>query len=662
MSTRDKLEIALAGHVVNWPLHVNDKARIESVCPEGHECGRRADKILKNPGCSECNKAAKKAVTIAGWRKRFEESCGTLTLDIPTDCKLETLVAAKCTVCNATETKQMTRWLKMPRCAACVTSVVETHRNDDLKKRWVSIYGKRGLPSEFGSAITVDSSVSGTCDYCGKELSGFLHHLLTGCTGCKVSGRYAADADADDKALARIHPSLTFLELPPPQANRRYISINYRCSEGHEGHRKINNLLCGRGCGECEAVALLDKPNFLKRAKNLYGDKYDYRLLEDVVRGVYPIRYICEKHGVVTQIASDHVRTHGCAHCERDEEDGYVYMWTRGGICKVGHTSDIPKRFDNVKLEDVVIRKMYKTTDNAMAATIEWHMIQAIGHLPIPPGIKDGKTEAFAYDCTGGKLDEFFEAVLTYALAEIKHGTVAYKGDLAEVSVDKQHARLDGVRKRVNSILVVTCNIYGSRRCEVELPDLIANLKRSGCVLATQRMPDIFNGLIGYICPTHGYLEGRLCAVAEDGFSCPCCKDDSPHYAYASSDTKGNYFAGSAAQTVVGSEYVKLTQRNHTLSSKLLIGGGFHVLFRRRASEYLERLRILYGYGVVTRAFARSSEDVKSEVFDTLLAYVNGETDITKSCATGELEVSRSRRIARGNDVAHRLAKVLTIV
>lgn len=58
----------------------------------------------------------------------------------------------------------------------------------------------------------------------------------------------------------------------------------------------------------------LTQDEFIKRAKKINGDKYDYSLVE-YERNYSKVKIICKKHGVFEQIPKDHLRGFGCDKC-----------------------------------------------------------------------------------------------------------------------------------------------------------------------------------------------------------------------------------------------------------------------------------------------------------------------------------------------------------
>lgn len=67
----------------------------------------------------------------------------------------------------------------------------------------------------------------------------------------------------------------------------------------------------------------IDTNEFIRMARLVHGDKYDYSR-SAYTRGKDPIIIICPKHGVFVQRASDHLRGSGCSKCFQDRNGGIV--------------------------------------------------------------------------------------------------------------------------------------------------------------------------------------------------------------------------------------------------------------------------------------------------------------------------------------------------
>lgn len=84
-----------------------------------------------------------------------------------------------------------------------------------------------------------------------------------------------------------------------------------------------NMHLRGNGCPECGKIEsskhkLLDKKEFVKRAKIVHGDKYDYSKVS--YEGAhYKVCIICPKHGEFWQEPSNHINGAGCPKCKESK-------------------------------------------------------------------------------------------------------------------------------------------------------------------------------------------------------------------------------------------------------------------------------------------------------------------------------------------------------
>ena len=85
-----------------------------------------------------------------------------------------------------------------------------------------------------------------------------------------------------------------------------------------------NSHLNGRGCNKCFAKNKCESnEEFIKKAKKIHGDKYDYSLVkyENVTS---KMKIICKKHGVFEQSTSYHLRGIGCPICNESKGEKQI--------------------------------------------------------------------------------------------------------------------------------------------------------------------------------------------------------------------------------------------------------------------------------------------------------------------------------------------------
>jgi len=86
------------------------------------------------------------------------------------------------------------------------------------------------------------------------------------------------------------------------------------CPEHGEFWQYPTNHLKGHGCPKCSNVHNYTTEEFIQKAKNVYGDKYDYSKVE-YVNAYTKVCIICPEHGEFWQAPHSHITKHGCLKC-----------------------------------------------------------------------------------------------------------------------------------------------------------------------------------------------------------------------------------------------------------------------------------------------------------------------------------------------------------
>ena len=76
--------------------------------------------------------------------------------------------------------------------------------------------------------------------------------------------------------------------------------------------------LNGQGCPYCNGNLKLDKKQFIKKAKEVHGDKYDYSKV-NYENYETKVCIICSKHGEFWQAAHNHLQGQGCPYCSKSK-------------------------------------------------------------------------------------------------------------------------------------------------------------------------------------------------------------------------------------------------------------------------------------------------------------------------------------------------------
>lgn len=73
----------------------------------------------------------------------------------------------------------------------------------------------------------------------------------------------------------------------------------------------------------CDMSRKLTTDEFIDKAINIHGDKYDYSLVE-YTTGRNKVKIICKKHGVFKQKVDAHLNGQGCSKCRMVDKDQFI--------------------------------------------------------------------------------------------------------------------------------------------------------------------------------------------------------------------------------------------------------------------------------------------------------------------------------------------------
>lgn len=172
------------------------------------------------------------------------------------------------------------------------------------------------------------------CKTCGRVFEQIPNNHLNGKHGCRFCGNKnktftkeefvkrakVAHGDKYDYSLADYMNSQTKIEIVCPE---------------HGAFWQVpNSHLQGCGCMRCArknfgSYHKLAKEEFIKRAREIHGNKYDYSLV-DYVNSQTKVKIICPIHGEFWQRPALHCsRKDGCPSCHESIGEKTVSFWLR---------------------------------------------------------------------------------------------------------------------------------------------------------------------------------------------------------------------------------------------------------------------------------------------------------------------------------------------
>lgn len=132
-----------------------------------------------------------------------------------------------------------------------------------------------------------------------------------GCPKCGGSFQYTTETFI--QAARKIHGD--FFNYSEVDYKNAYSSITVICPVHGPFLQKPAAHLQGQGCFKCAVDAKsLTTEKFIKKAKEIHKDKYDYSKV-NYINNYTKIEIICPKHGPFQQYPINHLRGHGCKSC-----------------------------------------------------------------------------------------------------------------------------------------------------------------------------------------------------------------------------------------------------------------------------------------------------------------------------------------------------------
>lgn len=287
-----------------------------------------------------------------------------------------------------------------------------------------AVHGERYSYScdNFRDQYTV---VTVTCKDHGEFKQVAKNHMRgSGCKQCAIAN------NADNRAI----PFSEFVRrsLSAHKETHAYDEATYRISS------EPTKIVCVRhscefwqlperhmtgqtGCSECAKEKRVHKrtkttAEFIRDATAIHGDRYDYS--ETVYSGAQrKLTIMCRKHGLFSQLATNHLAGYGCAECatrklfhelhfsgEESIQTGSVYVMAivAGGakMCKVGYAQCVKDRINRLHHEGVsVLSHVEFSAPKPLAFAVERDFHKRFRKLrAIPPVRFGGYRECYPYD------------------------------------------------------------------------------------------------------------------------------------------------------------------------------------------------------------------------------------------------------------------------
>lgn len=122
-----------------------------------------------------------------------------------------------------------------------------------------------------------------------------------------------------------------------------FSEVTIICPEHGEFLQTAKNHIDGSGCGKCSG-RYMDTEYFIEKSSIIHDLKYDYSKV-NYIKGCDKVTIICPIHGEFEQIATNHLRNHGCWSCSESNGEKTI----RGVLVDKNITYITNKKFHNCK-------------------------------------------------------------------------------------------------------------------------------------------------------------------------------------------------------------------------------------------------------------------------------------------------------------------------
>ena len=232
-------------------------------------------------------------------------------------------------------------------CSKCSCKYVPT------TEEWVMFARKKHGDKYDYSKVRYVNGKTKVCIICHEHGHGDFwqeansHLSGCGCPKCAnetVGERCRSSKEEFIKKANKVHKNK--YDYSKVQYIGAHTKVCIKCPEHGEFWQTPHNHTQGQGCFKCgiknsREKNTLTKEEFIKKARKVHGDKYDYSKVK-YVNARTKVCIICPKHGEFWQNPADHLSGKGCQTCNLSHLERSVMNY----LDEVGITYDYQKRFD----------------------------------------------------------------------------------------------------------------------------------------------------------------------------------------------------------------------------------------------------------------------------------------------------------------------------
>jgi len=387
--------------------YINNTKKITIICPIHGEFKQSPHHHFQGMGCPQCGKIASgkkhastqdefidKAMEIHGNRYDYSKVAYTRS-----NHKI-TIICRE----HGEFTKTPNKHLLGEGCPKCSGKYRRTAEEFFKEARKV-----HGIKYDYSKSeyLSTKHKITIICPSHGEFVQLPESHLTgSGCPRC--AGNFQLSIKVFIKRANQVHDS-KYDYSKTVYSNMKDV-VTVICPQHGEFKQTAENHLTGSGCQKCGRNYRMNTADFIERAKEIHGEKYDYSKSK-YIRAADKLTIICPIHGEFKQKPNHHLAGIGCSSCAHyginTHESGvlyYVRVDTRTHtFWKIGITNrSVEARFRGSDLKKISQIKIWEYEKLSDALTKEQKILkQHIKYLypgPEQPLAAGGNTELFTRD------------------------------------------------------------------------------------------------------------------------------------------------------------------------------------------------------------------------------------------------------------------------
>ena len=207
-----------------------------------------------------------------------------------------------------------------PKCGIVERGKKRSSNNDEFIEKAKKVHGDK-YDYKYVDYKGNKTKITIICQEHGPfEQTPDSHLNGSGCLKCaqiEISKKRSSNTDEFTENAKEVHGDK--YDYSEVDYKGVFTKITIICQKHGIFQQRPNDHLNGNGCPKCGIGERAKKQTsntdeFIEKAKEVHGDKYDYKHVD--YKGVFTkITIICQKHGIFQQRPNDHLNGNGCPKC-----------------------------------------------------------------------------------------------------------------------------------------------------------------------------------------------------------------------------------------------------------------------------------------------------------------------------------------------------------